>query len=179
MIGTMKITKKLIEKYIHEYLDRRNDCVMKRNWSMMMIHRLQCDRRDENGVNCSKRWIKHIEGMLDDLRKLNDFDTLYNAVKKEADTFYGIGKLSTYDTATCIGFEQGVLPDKVYLHAGAAEGAKALGIRGSKAEKGQFVAICNAFEALEPAQIEDFLCIYKKQLQGKTTDSPKNGGCGC
>lgn len=34
-----------------------------------------------------------------------------------------------------------------------------------------------AFEKLEPIQIEDFLCIYKDQLAGKTQKSPT--GCCC
>ncbi len=174
----MKITKKQIKDYIQMYLDSRGDIVLKRNWEMMLIHRLQCDRKDENKEYCSIRWKRLIEGKLDVLKRISDFNELYKTIKAEADKFYGIGRLTTYDTATCIAFEQGIYPKDVYLHAGAADGAKTLGIRGTKASKTQFVAICKAFEMLEPAQIEDFLCIYKKQLQGETTESPSVcGGC--
>lgn len=169
----MKIKKKQIEGYIQMYLDSRGDKVLKRNWEMMLVHRLQCDRKDDNKEHCSIRWKRLIEGKLEKLKQINDFDELYKVIKSEADKFYGIGRLTTYDTATCIGFEQGVFPEKVYLHAGAADGAKALGIRGAKVPKTEFVAICKAFDMLEPAQIEDFLCIYKKQLQGETTEIPK------
>lgn len=174
----MKIAEQQIEYYIRMYLDNMGGSVLKRNWEMMLIHRLQCDRKDDNKEHCSIRWKRLIEGKLEELKKKDHFDKLYRAIKTEADKFYGIGKLTTYDTATCIGFEQGLFPTAVYLHAGAAEGAKALGIRGTKVSKEQFVAICKAFDMLEPAQIEDFLCIYKKQLQGKTTESPQ-GCCGC
>lgn len=174
----MKTTKKQIEDYIQMYLDNKGGKVLKRNWGMMLIHRLQCDRKDDNKEHCSIRWTRLIEGKLEELKQITDFDELYKTIKDEADKFYGIGRLTTYDTATCIGFELGLFPDKVYLHAGAAEGAKALGIRGSKVPKKQFVAICKSFEMLEPAQIEDFLCIYKKQLQGKTTKrAVGRGGC--
>ena len=172
----MKITKKQLENYIQLYLDSKGDEVLKRNWGMMLIHRLRCDRKD-NKECCSIRWKRLIEGKLEELKKINDFDELYVAIKAEADKFYGIGRLTTYDTATCIGFERGIYPKEVYLHAGAAEGAKALGIRGTKASKKQFIAICKAFEMLESAQIEDFLCICKNQLAGKTQKSPT--GCCC
>lgn len=167
----MKITNKQIEDYIQMYLDSRSDKVLKRNWKMMLIHPLQCDRKDDNKEHCSLRWKRLIEGKLEELKHINDFDELYKVVKTEADKFYGIGRLTTYDTATCIGFERGVYPKDVYLHAGAAEGAKALGIRGTKVSKTQFGAICKAFDVLEPAQIEDFLCIFKNQLQGKVKES--------
>lgn len=174
----MKITKKQLENYIQMYLDSKGDNVVKRNWGMMLIHRLQCDRKDDNKEHCSIRWKRLIEGKLEALKRINDFDELYKAIKVEADKFYGIGRLTTYDTATCIGFEQGVYPKDVYLHAGAAEGARALGVRGTKASKTQFVAICKAFEMLEPAQIEDFLCIYKHKLQGKKEGATTSrGGC--
>ncbi len=80
--------------------------------------------------------------------------------------------MTIYDTATMLGCPNGVFPEAVYLHAGAAVGAEAIGVNGAVVEKSVFTAIYPAFEMLEPIQIEDFLCIYKKQLQGETTESP-------
>ena len=42
----------------------------------------------------------------------------------------GFGELSIYDTAVRIGAHLRIEPDKVYLHAGAREGIKALEDKG-------------------------------------------------
>lgn len=167
----MKITEKQLTEYIQQYIDHKGDSVMKRKWDMMLIHRLQYDKL-YNNIPCSKLWITHIEKHIENLKKLKDFDLLYQKIKLMADQFDGIGKLTIYDTATCIGFEMNVFPTKVYLHAGAAIGAKALGIKGAIVSKKHFVDMCCAFNKLEPAQIEDFLCIYKKQLLGESNEIP-------
>lgn len=162
----MKPTKEQIAEYIKEYLAYKGNDVMNRNRNMMLIHRLQVDRIDESGVPCSKRWIALVEQNIDELKQLNDFDKLHIKVAKLAEKIVGIGPLTVYDTATCIGFERGVFPKQIYLNQGAAAGAKALGIKGRKQPQEVFNIICGAFEQMNPAQIEDFLCIYKSCLQG-------------
>lgn len=175
----LKGRKKQIAEWIEIYARSESAIkVMHRSWNSSLVHKLQCDRRDANGIKVSTRWSRFIQDNLSSFGLCPDFKTLHNIVKKYAENFFGIGVLTIYDTATCIGFPQGLYPKVIYLHAGTREGAHALGIKGSTATKEQFIEICSAFDMLEPAQIEDFLCIYKKQLQGKTTESPQ-GCCGC
>lgn len=70
--------------------------------------------------------------------------------------------LYVYDVALRIahGFLD-LQPEYVYLHAGAAEGARYLGLRGDKHPLSAFPA---AMHRLTPAQAEDFLCICKDRL---------------
>lgn len=102
------------------------------------------------------------------MKSIKTFDELYKEVEKLK--INGIGDLTIYDTATMIGCPNQVYPDKVYLHAGAAIGAKALGVEGDVVDKSVFVSIFPAFKRLEPIQIEDVLCIYKSHLQGNLAE---------
>ncbi len=73
------------------------------------------------------------------------------------------GRLAVYDTACRLGVYLGVEPEAVYLHAGTADGAKALGLGTSRGylEMDELPA---PFRLLEPWECEDFLCIYKSRL---------------
>ena len=190
----MQITNAQIAIWIEEYIQSPNATnVMNRKWEQMFIHRLRNDSIDDSGVACSQQWIAHINDKMEDLiSRSNNFESLLNNIAELAKRFRGVKDLTTYDTATCIGCERGIYPSAVYLHAGTADGAKALGISGKKATKEQFVKICDAFEKLEPIQIEDFLCIYKYCLQGNILQCEKvrvriknnkacgtQRGCGC
>ena len=164
----MKVTCQQISGWITEYL---NSCsskkVLNRKLSDKLIHRLQCDRKDkETGENISQRWLKHIKENIFAFDDCHDFQSIMGKVKKYAIDFNGIGELTIYDTATCIGCPKGIFPNEVHLHAGTQIGAKAIGITGKTATKAEFVKICKAFDQLTPLQIEDFLCIYKFCLQG-------------
>src|SRR5436305_1117453 len=70
----------------------------------------------------------------------------------------GLGKLYAYDTALFIGFRLGLLPKKVYLHAGTRKGAEALGLAGEQLylHRPQLPA---SLQVLKACEIEDFLCI--------------------
>lgn len=174
----MKVKKLQIASWIELYLNSESaHKVMNRSWTGRLIHGLQCDRKDASGENVSVRWIKFIQDNLSSFDKCTDFESIIRNVESCADKFYGIGDLTIYDTATMIGCPINVYPEVVYLHAGTADGAKALGILGKTATKEQFVEVCDAFGKLEPIQIEDFLCIYKKQLAGETDIAPH--GCCC
>lgn len=164
----MKVTCQQISGWIAGYL---NSCpsqnVLNRQLSDKLIHRLQCDRKDkETGENISQRWLKHIKENISAFDNCHDFQSILGKVKKYAKDFYGIGELTIYDTATCIGCPKEIYPNEVHLHAGTQIGAKAIGITGRTATKAEFVKICKAFDQLTPLQIEDFLCIYKFCLQG-------------
>lgn len=164
----MKVTCQQISGWIADYLNSRSSQnVLNRQLFDKLIHRLQCDRKDkETGENISQRWLKHIKENISAFDDCHDFQSIMGKVKKYAKDFYGIGELTIYDTATCIGCPKGIFPNEVHLHAGTQIGAKAIGITGKTATKAEFVKICKAFDQLTPIQIEDFLCIYKFCLQG-------------
>jgi len=86
------------------------------------------------------------------------FEELHAAVNAIISPIHGIGPLSVYDISIRIGSFLGLEPELVYLHAGAKEGAKKLGIKGQVVPKHDFP---EAFEPLSPAEIEDCLCIFK------------------
>ena len=64
-----------------------------------------------------------------------------------------------------IGSYLGVFPQQVYLHAGTAEGAKALGIETNIGYL-EVEDLHSILEQLEPHEIEDFLCIFKDDFKG-------------
>lgn len=114
-----------------------------------------------------EKWTTLINLNMASLEECTSFDELYNKVYLLANEIKGIGILATYDTSLAIAIsinKPSVMPQMVYLQAGAAEGAKKLGIRGRKIEKEIFVKICPEFEKLSPAMIEHFLCCYKDTI---------------
>lgn len=98
----------------------------------------------------------------DNLSAAKSFDDLHSLVSRHCDKVKGAGALYAYDVALRIA--EGFLkldPEYVYLHAGAAEGARYLGVRGAKH---RLTAFPKAMHRLSPAQAEDFLCICKDRL---------------
>jgi hypothetical protein len=107
------------------------------------------------------RWAQLLRARGPDLRRCPDFETLHAAVK--AARIRSIGTLTVYDTALRIGAKLGLEPAVVHLHAGTREGAKALGLNGSR----QSISpreLPTAFRQLRPREIEDCLCIYADAL---------------
>lgn len=167
----MNTTKKQISFLIADYIAKGfGEKVVQREWKGQYI---RGHAPWNNTKDCYHEWLRIINDCVANLSNYTTFVELHNAI--ETLKIDGIGDLTIYDTATMIGCPIGVYPEVVYLHAGTADGAKALGINGATATKEQFVEVCDAFEKLEPIQIEDFLCIYKDQLAGKTQKSPT--GC--
>ena len=90
------------------------------------------------------------------------FHDLLHAVHDRIGDIHGIGELAVYDITCRIGASLGLRPERIYLHAGTREGARAFGLRGSSVSKSD---LPQAFGALSPAEIEDCLCIYKADIQ--------------
>lgn len=158
--------EKQISDLITDYAKSENaKNVKKRKLSDALIHRLQCDRK-ENGINVSTRWLERINKELSSFDDCDDFKSIKAKVEKLAQEFYGIGELTIYDTATCVACPKGIYPDGVYLHAGTRVGAAAImNVNGRRVvPKSEFVQVCPAFEQLDPIQIEDFLCVYSPYL---------------
>ncbi|MCA9164078.1 MAG: hypothetical protein KDA62_13910 [Planctomycetales bacterium] len=97
-----------------------------------------------------------------DFNACNDFHDLFCLIHETVQPIHGIGELYVYDTALRIGAFLRLVPDRVYLHAGVRVGAWALRFTG-----GDYI-LCSdlplEFTALRPHQIEDCLCIYKREL---------------
>jgi hypothetical protein len=97
------------------------------------------------------------------LRGCASFEELHERVRRTIHDIRMIGPLAIYDIAHRIGAYLGMEPEHVYLHCGVVEGAKALGlpIKDGKLTTSQLPA---AFKKLKPYEIEDCLCIYKREL---------------
>jgi hypothetical protein len=89
------------------------------------------------------------------------FDELHEVVRTTIGPLRGIGELAVYDVAYRIGAHLGLEPDKVYLHAGTREGARALDLGGATLWKDE---LPKAFHRLSVGEIEDCLCSYKGDL---------------
>jgi hypothetical protein len=97
------------------------------------------------------------------IEQCKDFDELYTLLENLLVPIKGIGELYVYDTALRIGARLGLLPSKVYLHAGTRVGAQVLGFDG-KAKALEVSQLPQELQQLEPHEIEDVLCIFKDWL---------------
>ena len=87
------------------------------------------------------------------------FEGLFDFIDERARTISGIGPLMVYDTALRIGANIECLPkDWVYLHAHA----RIPDVYDFRIEKSKLSKELEKWEAYE---IEDFLCIYQKQIK--------------
>ncbi len=99
-----------------------------------------------------------------DLRFCRTFDDLHNRVGSLIRSIPGIGALAVYDISHRIGAKLGLEPEKVYLHAGTRDGARALGLDFRR----PFLEVSELprpLRRLKPYQIEDCLCIFKKEFR--------------
>jgi hypothetical protein len=101
-----------------------------------------------------------------ELKRCQSFDELYQKIKTLLKNISKLGPMYVYDVALRLGSSLGLPPEKVYLQRGAMQGAKILL---GQVAKGKSVLEKNDFpvelQCLEPVEIEDFLCIFKKHLQ--------------
>lgn len=110
-----------------------------------------------------KEYETNILRLKDTIVRCQDFDNILKSVSSVA--IKGIGDLTKYDVAFRMGCAFGIFPDKVYLHAGTKVGAIKLGLV-KKYSRKQYLTLDDMpdwLKNVEPYQIEDFLCIYKKE----------------
>ncbi|MGL4918314.1 MAG: hypothetical protein ACRC5D_19045 [Aeromonas allosaccharophila] len=99
----------------------------------------------------------------------NSFDDVYNIIKESK--VIKFGELAIYDTAIRISAYLGFSPSMIYLHAGTRIGAINLEEKGllkkgaSSQEKLPVSEFPKPIQKLEPTQIENFLCSFKKALK--------------
>ena len=107
-----------------------------------------------------------LKAKIASIQKCGEFDAVHAIVKKIADSIKWLGPLYTYDCALALGAKLGIMPDKVYLHAGTRQGAQALGLLATET----YLPVPEKLKSLKPHEIEDFLCIYKKSFKPEMLD---------
>ena len=96
------------------------------------------------------------------LVRARTFDQLHDMVSEGIGGIFGVGELLVYDVAHRIGVFRRLHPELVYLHAGTRHGARVLGLSGCALRKED---LPTPFRKLTCAEIEDCLCIYKRELR--------------
>lgn len=97
------------------------------------------------------------------IRRVKNFDELFDMVDLALQHVTGVGELYVYDTSLRLGARLGLEPTKVYLHSGTRVGARALGFDG-RARALAISELPAAFYELRPHEIEDVLCIFKDKF---------------
>lgn len=96
----------------------------------------------------------------------SDFTTLYERVATALGSVFQRPGLTVYDIAHRIGHYLRIEPDRVYLHRGVREGARALIPNLPNRQRTLHVTELPApLRKLTAAQCEDLLCIYKSDLK--------------
>lgn len=97
------------------------------------------------------------------LERSQSFDDLLSKIETVLANVSGAGDLYLYDTALRIGTYLGLQPSRVFLQTGARAGAKKLSL-GHQKRSLPLSAFPEPFQALEPFEMENVLCIYKDVL---------------
>jgi hypothetical protein len=108
------------------------------------------------------RFARRLLASETSLRECGTFDDVHQTV--EGCRVRGIGVLTVYDVALRIGAKLRKLPKKVYVHAGTAHGARKLGLPVGADGCIKRSDLPPPLRRLPPYQVEDFLCIYKDDL---------------
>lgn len=163
----------MVDKYLEEY-GNSYDCEDKwwgdKNitWSEA-IERAWLSRFENGKMHGHQRRVAHRlkEGLKNCLShnkqpdSFNDFHAIYSWIKSITESTDGLALITTYDVARRLGAWRGMQPKMVYLHGGAAEGAKKLGIKGETVPLNDFP---QEIQKLGATHAENFLCIYKNFL---------------
>jgi hypothetical protein len=113
----------------------------------------------------------------DALGSAGGFEPLYAILANELRDVRNIGPVTKYDITTGIGAYLGWQPGRVYLHAGAAEGARAIGVKAADGHSAPLEAFPIELRGLGPYHLENLLCIFKHELGGKPLSAETPDGC--
>lgn len=93
-----------------------------------------------------------------------DFDSFYDRLREIRPK--GIGPVTLYDVATRIGAYLEVEPERLYLHAGVADGWRTLGLPVNRSWGGRVPRELwpKPLRELPADQVEDLLCCYRALL---------------
>lgn len=118
------------------------------------------DHQRRIGANRLAAFHRALERASTELEYARAFSELLGIIDSVAGGCDGIGDLAVYDTAFRLGSYLRVMPDHVYLHAGAARGARALGLD-SRSRALPIEALPEDLRVLAPWEAEDVLCLFK------------------
>lgn len=121
------------------------------------------DHQRRVGRNVLRQACNRLLRHQDEIQECKSFDDLLDLIEQHTGDIHRFGTLAVYDTACRLGVYLGLKPKVVYLHAGTAEGAQALGLDTSRGYL-EMAELPKPFRLLEPWECEDFLCIYKAWL---------------
>lgn len=168
--------KSIVEDYIREYrsvskagvLSFAQEGALSSAISRAALCRLASGKRHPHQYRIPNASLKQAERRLlrhqAEIRNCTTFDGLHEFVNSKIRDIRSIGELAVYDISTRIGAFLHISPRHVYLHCGTRKGAQALGYSGSEPKLGPS-DLPSVFSALKPHEIEDCLCIYKKELK--------------
>jgi hypothetical protein len=117
-----------------------------------------------------KKAQRALQEASDQIGRARSFDDLFDLIRAAVRSIPGIGELYVYDTSLRIGARLNLFPRQVYLHAGTRAGARALGLN-HRAHALSVSALPKELRVLEPHEIEDVLCIFKKELRAASKSS--------
>jgi hypothetical protein len=109
-------------------------------------------------------WADLLLSHMNDIAACKDFEELRCFIESLCFQQFMIGELCVYDTALRISFFIGIEPDVVYVSAGSWKGANYMGLR-QPGNRFNITDFTEEFSILTPAEIENFLCIYKDCLK--------------
>jgi len=119
-------------------------------------------------------------GGLASLEQCQNFEAVHDQVKALTRRVQNLGPLYEYDTALRIAAKLGCRPRKVFLHAGARQGARVLGLADGKSFwPGDIPDALAPLRELEPYEIEDVLCIYKAKFEAAVLELSEETGETC
>lgn len=137
--------------------------------------RFAANAQDERGLRYShQRRIKStaiaeaarsLSDSHDGLKASHTFHKLWEVIGSLLAPVHGIGELYIYDTAVRIGAYLGLMPQKVYLHAGTRTGARNLRVIPHVAVQWlESKELPVPLRRLPSSDVENLLCIYKDDL---------------
>jgi hypothetical protein len=174
-VADSAVLEDVVASYIRDFrpgadceLDFFRSCrSLKRAVKYAGLSMLPSGKRHPHQYRIPQSVLREAEGNLQavsaSLRGCATFDEFFQLVQSEISGIYGVGELTIYDVTTRLGAFLGLEPERVYLHAGTREGARHLGIT-TRRESFEPSELPQAFRRLRPREIEDCLCIYKRQL---------------
>ena len=129
--------------------------------------------KDMNGKRLSHQWrllrnvsplaFSALSAILPRLMHMRDFANLHCEIDQAMRHIHGCGPLFIYDTALRFGAFRKFLPEEVYIHAGAAAGARRV-LRRTPKPTEPVSAFPPAFGALPAHELENLLCCYRECL---------------
>lgn len=128
-------------------------------------------RRQKDVLELSEKILLNNKGKI---ASCKDFHTLRYLIQHLLSDVKWLGELYWYDTAFEIGLYLNLFPEYIYLHCGTRDGARNLGLNYRK-EYLTKDELPKELSALEPYELENFLCIYKDDFRKIITNAPTNG----